>query len=279
MFNITLSPPQTEIAIKPGKSFTQAYSITNNSNQVVTLTTSVKEWIPQGNQSQIVFLDENNPNISFSLLNADLKLGQSFVIPPGGQKQIVLKVSIGAQAISQDSYFTFFVSQFDTSSSTTVGASGQIGAHLLISTSTNLNQSPKFSLKNLQVFPKIKDVFLTPLTFQIEIDNQTEFFQKPVGNLVIQKSGQDFKTLPLDSQNILANRSRLVYCQDNPSCTIKGPLWPGPYTAQIKLENYASPLQTFLVLPISPLITIILLLFVYLLTKKKNKYKHNTIPL
>lgn len=275
MFNLTISPPQTEIAIKPGTSFTQAYSITNNGDQPVYLNTSVKQWTPQDNTSQITYSDYLTPDIKFSLLNANLDLGQTFLLKAGDQIQVVLKANIDPKSIG-DSYYTFFINQVDNTSPQTIGASGQIGAHLLISTSSNLNQPIKFSLKELKVLPKFKDIFFTPISFQIELDNPTDYFQKPVGDLVIQKSGKDFRTLPLDSQNILANHSRLVYCQDNPTCTIRGPFWPGPYTASIKLDSYSSPPQTFVVLPLSPLILIAFLVLVYFLTKKTKKLVHKS---
>jgi len=271
MFNLSISPPQTEIAIKPGTSFTQAYQVKNLSNQAVYLNTSVLEWIPQDSLSSIQYLDQTNPHISFSLLNSDLNLGQDFLLPPNSDRQIILKAIISKDAPQQDSYFTFFVNQIDQTSTDNPGASGRIGAHVLISASTNLNQEPKFNLKSLLVTPKIKDIFFTNLSFRLELENQTNFFQKPVGKLIINKSDQEFKTLELDSQNILANHSRQIYCLDNPICSLKGPFWPGPYTAQIKLDNYTSSSVNFIILPLSPLIFLFIFFLVHFIVKKTHQ--------
>lgn len=277
MFNLSISPPQTEIAIIPGTSFTQAYQVKNLSNQAVYLNTSVLEWIPKDSLSSIQYLDQINPHISFSLLNSNLDLGQDFLLPPNSDRQIILKAVISKDAPQRDSYFTFFLNQIDQTSTDSPGASGRIGAHVLISASTNLNQEPKFNLKSLLITPKIKDIFFTNLSFKIELENQTNFFQKPIGQLVINKSDQEYKTLELDSQNILANHSRQIYCLDNPSCTIKGPFWPGPYTAQIKLDNYTSDPVNFIILPISPLIFILILFLVYYILNK-TKFKPKSKP-
>lgn len=275
MFNLSISPPQTEIAIIPGTSFTQAYQVTNNSNQAVYLNTSVSEWIPQDSFSSIQYLDQTNPHISFSLLNSNLNLGQDFLLPPNSDRQIILKAVISKDAPEKDAYFTFFVNQIDQTSTDNPGASGRIGAHVLISASTNLNQKPKFNLKSLLITPKIKDIFFTNLSFHLELENQTGFFQKPIGQLIINKSDQEFKTFDLDSQNILANHSRQIYCLDNPSCSLKGPFWPGPYTASIKLDNYTSPPVNFVILPLSPLAFILILFLIYFTF---NKLKSKTKP-
>jgi len=271
MYNLSISPPQTEIVIKPGASFTQAYQIENNSNQSVYLNTSVLEWLPTDNQSQIQYLDQPNTYINFSLLNSDLKLGQNFLLSPNSKRQIILKVIVNKDSPQQDTYFTFFVNQVDQTSTDNPGASGRLGAHLLISSSSNLSPQAKFSLKSLKTLPKIKDVFFTPLSFQIELDNPTLYFQKPIGQLVINKSGKEFKTLELDSQNVLANHSRQIYCLDNPSCSLKGPFWPGPYTASIVLDNYTSTPQDFIILPLSPLAFISFIFFLYFAYKNTHK--------
>lgn len=279
MFNLSISPPQTEIAIKPGTSFTQAYQVKNLSNQAVYLNTSVLEWIPQDSLSSIQYLDQTNPYIFFSLLNSDLDLGQDFLLPPNSERQIILKAVISKDAPQQDSYFTFFVNQIDQTSTDNPGASGRIGAHVLISASTNLNQEPKFNLKSLLITPKIKDIFFTNLSFHLELENQTGFFQKPIGQLIINKSNQEYKTIDLDSQNILANHSRQIYCLDNPACSLKAPFWPGPYTAQIKLDNYTSDPVNFIILPLSPLVFFLILFLIYLVSKKlksKTKSKSNS---
>lgn len=271
MFNLSISPPQTEIAIIPGTSFTQAYQVKNLSNQAVYLNTSVSEWIPQDSLSSIQYLDQTNPHISFSLLNSDLDLGQDFLLPPNSERQIILKAVISKDTPEKDAYFTFFVNQIDQTSTDNPGASGRIGAHVLISASTNLNQPSKFNLKSLLITPKIKDIFFTNLSFKIDLENQTNFFQKPIGQLVINKSDQEYKTLELDSQNILANHSRQIYCLDNPACSLKAPFWPGPYTAQIKLDNYTSDPVNFIILPLSPLVFFLILFFVYFIAKKTHQ--------
>jgi len=41
MFNLSLTPPQVEFVLKPGVTLTQAYQVTNESDQSLTLNTQV----------------------------------------------------------------------------------------------------------------------------------------------------------------------------------------------------------------------------------------------
>ena len=264
MFNLSISPPQTEIVIKPGASFTQAYQITNNSSQTIYLTTQVKQWLPQDNQSQIAYLDNLDSDLNFSLLNSNLNLGQEFILKPNQSQQLVLKTNLAKDIVQQDYYLTFFVNQIDLSAPNSTSASGQIGAHLLVSVSPNLSAPAKFNLKKLIIKPKIKDVFST-LSLQAEIDNQSTYFGKAQGQINLIRSGQNQQSLPISSTNILAYHSRQINCQNNSTCQFRGPFWPGPYSISIQLENYTSPATNFVVLPLSPLAIILFFVTIYYL--------------
>jgi hypothetical protein len=93
-FNTTISPAQAEFFIKPGENYIRAFNITNNSATTLTLSTLVKPWSPKNNLGEVYyqnFLPEN-PNISFTFNNTDLRLGQKFILKPKKTKQVVLKI-------------------------------------------------------------------------------------------------------------------------------------------------------------------------------------------
>ena len=65
-FNLSLSPSQIEFVLKPGVTLTQAYQVTNESDQPITLNTQVLPFLPSGNNGSVVYHNLiSNPNINF----------------------------------------------------------------------------------------------------------------------------------------------------------------------------------------------------------------------
>lgn len=284
MFNLTLSPPQIEFVLKPGITLIQAYQITNNSQQSITLNTEVLPFVPQGGSGSVSYSSLlANPNISFSLNNANLKLGQPFTLAPQESRQLVLKIKASPQTELADYYSTFFVYQStdlsanDTSLSQSVG---KIGSHVLLSVSNS--ESPKIEgqIKKFSITPKIKDVFFTPLNFSSQIQNNTNYFFKSLGKITISKNQKIIKQLNLDPQNVLANHNRLLLCENQTNCTLSPPLWPGNYTATLEFDsslNIPASSIIFIVLPLSPIVFIfsILSLVCFLRWVKNRLVKNN----
>lgn len=273
MFNLSLTPPQIEFVLKPGVTLTQAYQVTNESDQKVTLNTQVLPFLPSGGDGSVTYNNlVANPNIVFSLSNADLKLGQPFTLQSKESKQIVLKITASSQTSLSDYYSTFFVYQSPDKSAngTTISqTSGQIGSHILLSVATNENPKTEGIVQKFSLTPKIKDVFFTPIRFSGQIQNNSNYFFKTSGKITISKNQQTIKELKLDSQNILANYYRQFSCDNQQVCTFSPPLWPGKYTATLEFEpnlNIPSSSVSFIVMPISPILLIgIILLISYLI--------------
>jgi len=272
--NLTLKPAQLEIIAKPGASFTQAYEVTNNSDSSQYLTTSILPWLPAGSDGSVTYDNVySNPNFSFSLNNSDLALGQTFVLHPQETRQLVLKIKSDPGAPLADSYFTFFISQDLTNSlapdSNFAAASGRLGSHLLISTSSNQSVSSQASVSNFTVSPKLKDIFFPNLQFKALVQNRSGYFFKTAGKLTITKDNLVIKELTLFPQNVLSDSSRSINClyQTNPEpvegpCTLNPPFWPGKYTATLTLDPgqaAASASISFYVFPYSFLLLAVLL--------------------
>lgn len=285
MFNLSLTPPQVEFVLKPGVTLTQAYQVTNESDQKITLNTQVLPFLPSGNNGSVTYNNLlSNPNINFSLNNADLKLGQPFTLQPQETRQIVLKITASPQTSLSDYYATFFVYQSTdkTANGTTISqTSGQIGSHILLSVADTENPKTEGIIQKFSLTPKIKDVFFTPIKFYGQIQNNSNYFFKTAGKITISKNQQVVKELKLDSQNILANYYRQFSCNDQQTCTLSPPLWPGKYTATLEFDsslNIPSSSVSFLVMPVSPLILIGTIIFISYLINRLSKIfpKKNT---
>lgn len=283
MFNLSISPPQIEFVLKPNITLTQAYQITNESQQSVTLNTEVLPFIPQGDNGSVSYSSLlSNPNISFSLNNADLKLGQTFTLGPLESRQLVLKIKTSPEAQLADYYSTFFVYQsteMSANDSNFSQSTGKIGSHILLSVSNSEFPQMNGQVNKFITNPKIKDVFFTPLNFSAQIQNKTNYFFKSLGKIIISKNQKTIKQLNLDPQNVLANHNRSLLCENQLPCTLSPPLWPGKYTSTIEFDsnlNIPSTSISFLVLPLSPILFIlstISLIYFFRWIKKTLKIK------
>ncbi len=278
-FNITLDPAQIEFVVKPGVTLTQAYNVTNNSSETISLNTVVLPWEPVGIDGNVNYQNvAQNPNITFSLLNADLKLGQSFMLAPNSKQQIVLKISSTQNTGLNDYYYTFFVTQNPQSGfgadSSVSQAYGQIGSHILLSVSNTENPTALASIRNFSISPRFKDIFFTPVAFTAEIKNNSNNFFKTQGKLTITKNDRKIAETELKNDNVLAHHSRALNCKDQESCVLNPPFWPGHYTATLALDQSLGGEQasiSFFVFPFSLLAFSISILLLILLFRKITK--------
>ena len=261
MFDITLKPAQTEFVALPGGVITQLYDITNNSDTSLTVDASILPWKPVGSNGSVDYENISlNLNIHFSATN-DSKLQSPFVLMPKSTRQFILKINISDDTSLGDYYYTFFISQkqsnsFDSSFS---GTSGKIGSHILLSVSQTENPATHISVDNFKATPKLKDIFFTPVTFNAQINNQSGYFFKTIGNLTITKNNLILKKIDLLPLNVLAGHNRNLQCIE--SCTLSPPFWPGAYTATINFDPSVSDKSfstTFFVFPFSLLILLVI---------------------
>ncbi len=279
MFDLSLSPSQIEFIIRPGSGLTQAYQISNNSDDSIILNTKIAPFLPYGDTGSVDYANiTSDPNIIFSLNNADLQLGQPFTLPPHSQKQLVLKINTLPQTKPSDFYFTFFVYQSPQISANNLNitqTTGQIGSHILLSLSPTEVPKTTGQIQKLSTQPQIKDVFFTPITFFAKIHNDTDYFFKTTGKIVISKNSQIIKEIKLDDNNVLANYYRQISCNQQ-TCTLSPPLWPGHYSASLELDsnlNIPPSSISFFVFPLSPLITIITAILIIFIFKK---FRHSS---
>jgi len=276
-FNITISPAQIEYLIKPNATIIQAYEINNNSNQDIYLNSEVLPFLPQGNSGSVIYQNiPVNPNINFSLNNSDLILGQPFLLKANSKQQLVLKIKTLNNTSLTDSYYTFFVSQVQKQNNANFPqASGKIGSHILLSVTNTENIFNKGSISIFKITPKIKDVFFSRLQFSGEVKNDSNYFLKTSGQITLTKNDQTLKEIKLQPLNVLANYYRQIDCQDLKNCTLKGPFWPGRYTATLSFDqNLKIPSQSisFFVFPFSPILFLLLITGLIIFITKFKKF-------
>jgi len=284
MFNLSISPAQIDIVTKPGSSLTQAYQITNNSDQTLFLTTSIKPWLPTDATGSLTYQNvSENPHLRFSLSNSDLSLGQNLKLSPRESRQLVLKIKSDLTTPLADSYYTFFISQ---SPSATLNqqnpiTQAKIGSHILISTSDKEVSETTSSISRFAITPRFKDSFFSHLNFSAQVNNLSNHYFLTQGQLTISKNNQDIKKFDLFPHHVLAHHSRQMACtlyfdqQKLPpqaaTCTLKAPLWPGLYTATISLENSSQSLS-FYVFPYSFFAFLFTLAILFFAFKKRKRH-------
>ena len=279
-FNLTLSPSQIEYVLKPGVTIIQAYDVTNNSDSYINLTTEVLSWIPSGTTGSVNYQQAvTNPSITFSLNNSDLQLGQSFNLAPKTKRQLVLKIKTDSNINLSDNYYTFFVTQnlTTTSSKDNISqASGKIGSHILLTVSDVQDPKVESAIQNFSISPKIKDIFFRPITFTGQIKNNSDFFFKINGQITITKNDKIIQELILNSDNVLNHHARNFSCSDQNICQLNTPLWPGHYQVSLTLDsglNAKSYDTSFYVLPLSPLLFLLLIIGIFFGYKKLKNSK------
>ncbi len=283
-FSLNINPAQSEFIVKPGTAVIQAYDITNNSGNTLYLTTSVEPWQPVGSDGSVTYHHPNtNELISFSLNNADLKMGETFALQPGQKRQLVLKVKPDPAAIQKDYYYTFFINQSQTNQinpdSARTSTQAKVGTHLLFSVSDTNRLSVSARILEFVSFPKIKDCFLSPINFSALIENQTPNFFKTEGKITVYKNDREMAKLDLSPQNVLGNHTRSILCTPAQTCTLHPPFWPGAYTANLSLSatDSSQPVTTtFYIFPFSILALIfpLALLTIFFTRKTHSKPKN-----
>jgi len=274
---ITLSiwPPILEIMIQPGKKFTQAYEISNQSNTDLYLQAKVVPFKPNHLRGDIS-LDLDKPNNRyFSLVNNSISLNQTFKLPANSRQQLVLKIAIPRQETEGDQYFTFLIEQPSEgkfAGNTGGSASIKLGSNILLTISQSGLPEKQGSIARFLAHPKIADL-LQKINFEILIQNTGDSFFKTIGKIEINHRifKKNTSQLELRPDNILINSGREITCQNQ--CSFSS-LLPGPYQAKVSFSpdgigEKQEVTTNFWILPVKSGLVIILLLLILFLIKSR----------
>ena len=249
-------PPLLEVMIQPGKSITQVYKIANPSESDVVLTSLIASFTPADERGNIELITNNSQLENwFTFQNADLKLGQDFVLKAGKEQEVVLKITVPAGTTEEDHYATLI---FETvpnpflGGQTTTQARVKIGANILLTVSQTgapVRQAKikEFSLANFQFSIlnfQLVNSFDKP-EFILRLQNTGQAFFKPTGTITINGWFNQKYTLDLLPENVLTNSVRQIGCQKDPPsgetsanpqlCVIGSKFLLGRYVAQAEL--------------------------------------------
>lgn len=270
MFNISLTPANTTLIVKPQAIAVQKYTLTNKTANSIVLTPSIEFWQPNKFDGSISYTNQNNPDLSFAFENSDIEFDKTFTLNPNEIKEITLYIRPSDTLKNKDSYSTLFFTQINSGSYIVPQIKTKIGGNILISVSETLDVIPKAEIKYLKTNSSlfIDTFFSKPVTFSSRIQNLTPHYFPITGKIVIKKNNSQYKEIPLAPKNVLSLNSR-----DIDEITLQKPYPIGLYKATIQLD---SPIQstpiatTFLVFPYS-ITFFILTITAIIFTLKKFK--------
>lgn len=243
-FSLGIMPPLLEVMIKPGKTITQVYHLSNQgaNSQVYANFVAFKPSDELGNielRLQDYQADsEDKPKWLnwFSFQNADLDLPGGFLLKSGQTQQLVLKIRVPLEAEEKDYYGALVFQVKPGKGMMTSGpqASGIISSNVLLTVSkTGLppkdGQIIEFSVKKIFSFFDLSlaifDSFDT-IPFTLRIANTGRTFFKPQGSVkIINFWGKEDEFLSLLPQNVLAHSQRKLFLKGNEESLVKEITW------------------------------------------------------
>ena len=299
--SLSLYPPLLEVMIQPGKTITQVYKLTNGGETNLILESKIVPFKPAdelGNVKLNSSPPANQSSLSwFSFQNANLDLGQKFLLKAGQTQEIVLKLKIPPKAPEDDYYQTLLFETLPQKLSSTQSAGqaqAKIGTNILLTVSQD-SQPPKkaiideFRLVSALVHLghlAIIDSFDRP-SFLLQIKNPGRAFFKPLGRIITTGwFGQKY-FLDLLPENVLVKSTRLIHCSSptHPTakatvsfrvqpCQLDQRFLLGPYQTQVKFgldelsPKYTAKI-TFLALPLKLVFALIIIGVLVWLTRSK----------
>ncbi len=211
-YSLSLTPSLTEIIIKPGKSVSQEYTITNNADPV-TLTPKISPLKLNKDTGEMISPQNSNSSFTakswFELGSEEIKLDQPFFLNSDQTVKLILKVNIPEKAEPADYYFHFLLeSAFPPSDKATASyISATVASNILLTVSRlgTLNRTGEISQFSIPLFI---DSFDNPEII-INMKNTGSAFFKPLGTIMLDNpiSTTKYNILP---QNILVNSSRVI---------------------------------------------------------------------
>jgi len=287
--SLGIYPPLLEVMIKPGKSITQVYKLSNEGEADLVVKGEILAFNPLGEQGEIQLSDQQSPAHEWiSFQNADLGLGQNFAVKAGQSQQIVLKIKVPLEAKEDDYYLTLL---FETQPSdlneglSEARAQAKIGTNLLLTVSETGEPPRKAEIIEFKVQSaklKVIDSF-TPPQFVLRIKNTGRSLFKPMGTITT--TGWFGQKYPLNllPENILTKSIRKIGCENDKEtkiCRLKAKFLLGPYSAKVefgldKISNDYAAQVNFIALPIKlfGVVFFIIIILVFIIKLGQNRHK------
>ncbi len=291
----SISPPVVEAVIKPGKSVTQIFNITNLSASDKIVVAKIVPFTPASNTGFPILKPGLQPKwlSFFSLANSYIKLNEPFTLEGESSAQLILKIAPPANATLNDYYATLILTTNSTpedSDQVTTGSliSATIGANILLTVNIMANPATIVRIRDFAPAPedilfRWGDLFfadnLSPIRFRAAAENTGKFMTKTGGLVRVSRNNQAVSLVSLLPLNLLSANSREV--QASPSGEIKFKpkfLDLGSHKVELDLrsENSSSHSEfTLVLLPLKTGLSLITGLGLIFLTLTALKYRKN----
>jgi len=284
-FHLALSPSIIQVTIKPGKTITQVFNITNLSSSPITLTAQVLPFTTDNLTGQPQILNTTTTWSSyFSLINTDIRLNQPFSIPAQGKQQLVLHISIPNNLPTQDIYATLLLTSPENTSNSVTSITGGIASNLLLTVTSIDNPHSLSDINQFQphssILFKIGQTYildnLTPVTFTANLKNQGNHLISTHGLFEIGRQDHTIHLQPLLPIYTLAHSQRQLLASPSGQLAFTPSLHHlGAYQAQISLRAPNSSTNTSINLLFLPLKAILAFILVSLLLYTIIKFNPN----
>jgi hypothetical protein len=231
-FSLSIYPPLLKAMIKPGKTISQVYKLTNQGpdTQVYTF---ISQFKPADSQGHVQLLLEEAENIAdqpkyfnwFSWQNSDINLPGGFLLKSGQTQELVLRIKVPEAAEEKDYYVSLvFKSQAaeNTINFNTAQTTGILASNIILTVSESgqpaktgqivkFEPESKFKLPffNLAVFDSFDQINLSLVA---KNDGQTVFTAHGLVKIVNPLNKQ-IKFINIVPQNILANSKRQLMAE------------------------------------------------------------------
>lgn len=176
--SLSLTPPLLEVMIKPGKSLTQAYTISNHGAPLI-----VEAKIAEFTDEDIRWEKDFTPEKWISTINTNLSFDRPFLLRENEERQLIVKIAPPKETEEKDYYRAIIFTTHplmvqDTSSS----AVSQTLVSPLLITVTSTGLLPKSAQIVNFAIPFIHDSF-TPLNITLDVKNTGKTYFRPVGTI------------------------------------------------------------------------------------------------
>ena len=239
--SLSIWPPLLEVIIQPGKTVTQVYKLTNNSDHELQISPQIFPFEPVGEKGLIrieIPKEVRPPGRSdlskkdqgfFSFENAELN--QPFGVAVGQTKELVLKIIIPSSNPQNDYYYTllFSTSEIPADKKSQSSSVTQIGSNILLTVSRLGTPNLSGKIKEFSA-PIIIDSF-SPTNFKAIVANTGSSFWKPFGKITITGILKQKDEIKLLEQNVLADSSRELAIN-----SFKPQLPIGPFKASLEFS-------------------------------------------
>jgi hypothetical protein len=216
--DLSLSPPLLQATIKPGKSISQVFTIYNNSSSPTKLTPKIIPFLPEDDQGNPSLKPQSNPAwlSYFSLVNTNIRLGQSFTLQANKSEQLVLSIKIPENTPPTDHYATLLVSSEDDTSNHTTSITGSIGANILLTIAGQAAPPTILNITKLEPtntrYVKIGQTYildnLSPIQFTAKLENLGLHLTEAHGLFQVHKGAKVTHIQSLLPINVLAQSTR-----------------------------------------------------------------------